>query len=722
MRLLGIMGLVLLGSCLETSTLTCGDVTCSGGAVCSPGGNTCTTQSQIDACMDADKPATTCTAPDDRPGVCRDGYCQEVRCGDMRVDPGESCDDGNTKSFDGCSDDCVSDETCGNSVTDRGTEECDDGNTEAHDSCSPTCRNESPIWRELVDTTFAGRSGHAMVYDSVRKRVVLFGGRTASGLSSETWEFDGDQWTLRPTSVSPSARADVALAYDPIRQRTVLFGGLGSLTTFGDTWEWDGTAWNQQFPATSPTARSGSPIAFHPGRSAIVLYGGSSSTEDTWEYDGTTWTSQTGAGTIGKVQGQAMSYDPTAGGIVLFNAGLTGKTYVYDATGAWTELTITSAPLRSRIGYGQTFDASVGHTVLVGGSDGECGPGTGCSDAFELVQDTGLSSFSWVNVGSPYAPANGGLVYDEDTSELIVMGGVLAGITLPQDATWRRKATLWSRLAAPPARARCQLAYLPAVGGTILFGGEFAAPSDGTKTWLLENGQWTRLRTATSPPLGTGEMVLDRARNKLVSFDTQSATWEFDGTNWTNIPTATAPPARERFAMVYDDQRGAVVMFGGRTTTKVDLDDTWIYDGTNWTLLPTPTAPQARSLAAMSYDRARDVIVLFGGSKFATTWELSGTTWTEKTIAGPTARSGTPMAFDPKRGSSVLFSGAISSDTLADDTWEYVDGAWRQAATVGPVPRSGHCSTYDESLEKVVVFSGSVQSSQAADTWLFGYE
>jgi len=47
------------------------------------------------------------------------------------LDPKEVCDDGNTVSGDGCSSDCRSNETCGNSVVDviKG-EVCDDGKYE----------------------------------------------------------------------------------------------------------------------------------------------------------------------------------------------------------------------------------------------------------------------------------------------------------------------------------------------------------------------------------------------------------------------------------------------------------------------------------------------------------------------------------------------------------------------------------------------------------------
>jgi cysteine-rich repeat protein len=56
---------------------------------------------------------------------------------------GEACDDGNNLDGDGCSANCLSDETCGNGVVDlvRG-EECDDGNAENGDGCSDACSVE----------------------------------------------------------------------------------------------------------------------------------------------------------------------------------------------------------------------------------------------------------------------------------------------------------------------------------------------------------------------------------------------------------------------------------------------------------------------------------------------------------------------------------------------------------------------------------------------------
>jgi cysteine-rich repeat protein len=65
----------------------------------------------------------------------------EPRCGDGHVDPGEECDDGNTRNGDGCSAACHHEPVCGNGRVEVG-EACDDGNTEPGDGCSPGCVEE----------------------------------------------------------------------------------------------------------------------------------------------------------------------------------------------------------------------------------------------------------------------------------------------------------------------------------------------------------------------------------------------------------------------------------------------------------------------------------------------------------------------------------------------------------------------------------------------------
>jgi len=78
------------------------------------------------------------------PDACRT-TCRLPVCGDGTIDTGETCDDGNTESCDGCSASCQVEVGlgCGDGMTVPGcAEPCDDGNAIRGDGCSPTCTLE----------------------------------------------------------------------------------------------------------------------------------------------------------------------------------------------------------------------------------------------------------------------------------------------------------------------------------------------------------------------------------------------------------------------------------------------------------------------------------------------------------------------------------------------------------------------------------------------------
>ena len=74
------------------------------------------------------------------------------------------------------------------------------------------------------------RSYLAMAYDSARGKVVVFGGDTGGMSIQDTWEWDTatGEWVDRtPLRTKPSARQTHAMVYDSARGRVVLFGGAG---------------------------------------------------------------------------------------------------------------------------------------------------------------------------------------------------------------------------------------------------------------------------------------------------------------------------------------------------------------------------------------------------------------------------------------------------------------------------------------------------------------
>ena len=196
------------------------------------------------------------------------------------------------------------------------------------------------LWTQKQDIGPRPRIGHAMAYDSTRRRVVLFGGDSLDDvLFDDTWEWDGDSWT-QVQDIGPGRRVHHAMAFDGTRSRTVLFGGRSGGLLLGDTWEWNGENWTQ-VADSGPAPRFGHAMAFDRTRQRIVLFGGDSEgrLNDTWEWDGNEWVQQADSGPSPRIH-HAMAYDPTRNRLVLFGGSAQdaghGDTWEWDGT-AWTE-------------------------------------------------------------------------------------------------------------------------------------------------------------------------------------------------------------------------------------------------------------------------------------------------------------------------------------------------------------------------------------------------
>jgi len=184
-----------------------------------------------------------------------------------------------------------------------------------------------------------GRYFYAMAYDNMRGVVVLFGGYYYVGgqgyYLDDTWEYNGTNWVQRSPANHPSVRYGHALVYDSARGVVVLFGGTeNGQNRMGDTWEWDGTNWTQRSPANNPPGQIAHAMAYDSARGTTVLFGGEVGPDETWEWDGTNWTERTPANHPPARAGHAMAYDTAREATVLFGGGsITGAmladTWVY---------------------------------------------------------------------------------------------------------------------------------------------------------------------------------------------------------------------------------------------------------------------------------------------------------------------------------------------------------------------------------------------------------
>jgi hypothetical protein len=206
------------------------------------------------------------------------------------------------------------------------------------------------------------RGGHAMAYDAAHGQVVMFGGSGSDPLSDlgDTWVWDGSNWTQKTPANRPGARAEHAMAYDSAHGQVVLFGGAPNTAgrTFeflSDTWVWDGFNWTQKSPANSPVARRLPGMSSEPTRGLVLLFGGTVMgttpgvefpVSDTWIWDGSNWSQQAPAHSPPARTGPAMAYSAT-GQTVMFGGF---SDHALADTWVWAQF-LSVSPLTLNFGY-----------------------------------------------------------------------------------------------------------------------------------------------------------------------------------------------------------------------------------------------------------------------------------------------------------------------------------------------------------------------------------
>ncbi len=277
------------------------------------------------------------------------------------------------------------------------------------------CQNTT--WSQVSLAGPSARYEHAMAYDPVRAKTVLFGGFDTAR-RGDTWEFDGvtSSWVIASNS-GPSPRARHDMAYDAARGYTLLFGGHDGAPR-DDTWTWNGTAWTQ-LAVTGPSARYGHKIAYDAVRQRIVLFGGRSPSfsllGDTWEWNGTAWTQTATTGPSAR-ETCAMTFDPTRGKVVI-HGGFSGSTHE-DDTWEWNgtawSLVAANGPGR-RSYHSMAPDPMCSRVILFGGS----GMGPTGTITWALTGNT------WTQVATTGLTRRDefSMVYDSNRNRVVCFGG-----------------------------------------------------------------------------------------------------------------------------------------------------------------------------------------------------------------------------------------------------------------------------------------------------------
>jgi hypothetical protein len=153
----------------------------------------------------------------------------------------------------------------------------------------------------------------------------MFGGILGSGgKTNQTWSWDG-AWTLlcgtgSACSQTPSARADSQMTYDTVRDRLVMFGGaFPSGANTDQLWERGSSGWVQLCGAgtacSGPTGAYTHAMAFDANRGVSVMH--DNDMQETWEWNGTSWSKRWSANGGVPVYGAEATYDEASGRVVI---------------------------------------------------------------------------------------------------------------------------------------------------------------------------------------------------------------------------------------------------------------------------------------------------------------------------------------------------------------------------------------------------------------------
>jgi hypothetical protein len=485
--------------------------------------------------------------------------------------------------------------------------------------------------------TLTARYNHSAIYDPVRDRMVIFGGRGESGYLNDVWALNltgTPAWSaLSPTGTPPTARQYHTAIYDPVRDRMVIFGG--SWDNLGWALSLAGTpAWSELSPTgTPPAGRAYHTAIYDPVRDRMVAfagYDGSSYSNDVWalSLSGTpAWSAliPTSTAPVARWQHTAI-YDPVRDRMVVFagwDSGPRNDVWVFSLSGtpAWSSLSPTGIPPPARGSHTALYDPVRDRMVVFGGYDGGYR-----NDAWALSLSGTPAWSALVPTGTPpTARAYHTAIYDPVRDRMLVFGG------WDQSHTYRND--VWAlSLSGPPA--------------------------------------WSVLSPTGTPPTARQyhTAIYDPVRDRMIAFggydDTvrRNDVWALSLSGapaWSALsPTGTPPIARYGHTAIYDPVRDRMVVFAGVGGSL--LDDAWalsLSGPPGWSMLvPTGTPPTARYAHMAIYDPVRDRMVVFAGSDYSLRNDVYQLNWSSLVAVDPSVPQVTlrfelaPPRPNPSRG------------------------------------------------------------------------
>ncbi len=596
---------------------------------------------------------------------------------------------------------------------------------------------------------------YAMTWDYYDNYLVLFGGSsegpTINVYGSETWTYQSGVWTQLYPLVSPQGRDSSGMAYSPSDDAVVLFGGYspGTGGFLNDTWLFKAGSWTQ-LDINGPSPRNGFGIVYDPALGADVLFGGESPQcpqdvcNDTWEFHDDSWTLVTGAGSPPQRWQQSMAYDANDTDVVMFGglsvdgacaSNICGDTWQFNASAEWSQVPTNvlcgtvaegacpagKAPSPRHLAS-MAYDYATQEIILFGG----------WNTSIDFLGDTwSYSNGNWSQLSpsaSPTGRSGAALAFDFSAGDgyLLLVGGQPAEITPPallyawNGATW--VVTQPSPSVSPGATVGGSMAYDPADGYVVFFGGYNDATGAKGQTWIYLHGAWSRLGGPAPSNDYYAAMAYDPAGGYLLLFGGANGlneTWAFHGGGWTLLCAETcayglyAPSDRYGAGLAYDPSDQAMILFGGNayegsTLGYVQVAQTWAWFvvspttgyWVNYTGYLGSSAPAARAFPGMTYDAYDGEIVLYGGGTYSAvygdTWTLTSLEagWKEVGTCGGPSQSTCSSGADPSAAmvfdydsllDGVVMSGGVGGNAFSGylnyQTYFFQNGSWTECTS-----------------------------------------
>jgi hypothetical protein len=443
--------------------------------------------------------------------------------------------------------------------------------------------------------TFLGRTFAAAGYNSLTNRVTVFGGNgfPCSNPGScpspvdlnDTWELQGNTWTDVTPSGSPAARGWTELAYDSLSKRMVMFGGYSALGgfSFGDTWSFAGGAWSLISASNSIGVRDSHGMVYDTARSTLVIFGGYLA--DVIELTGSTWTQAQRVDRPAAEDAHTMTVDTDRNVAFLYGGGGWEVWELNPSTNGWGWYYVPGPD--GRTGATAVFEPLSHKVLLFGGRTYNSGVvGGKLGDTWEWTRGP---SHVWTNVSptssSPVARDDHAMTYDTADSYPVLFGGRDANGT-PLGDTWLWISGKWWNVTVaggPSPRFGAAMTYDVARGVVVLVGGD-----DGTQK-LNDVWEWNGAARQWHQVQAVGQPLPARSYAALSSFDASKPgvalfgglgaagqlndTWIWNGKWWTRATvTGAAPTARQHAVTVYDAVSHRMVLYGGLDSRNINSE------------------------------------------------------------------------------------------------------------------------------------------------------